>query len=125
MNTAIASVVIDTALMLALAYAGLWVRTFENRTTQTITALAGTGILFGIFAAPIMYLISYNTSDEVSIASFVFLILVMWQISVIGHIMRHALSIPFWAGFGISLFYIYTSFRVMSFLVVVSTGQAQ
>jgi hypothetical protein len=32
---------------------------------------------------------------------------------VVGHILKNALSLPFWAGIGISIFYIFTYFRII------------
>lgn len=115
---AILVVIVDTCLLLGLAYASLWIRSFLGRSTQTITALAGTGVLFGIMSFPIMVWLQGITNDQPSTVSLLLLILITWNVAVIGHILKSSLSIPFWAGIGIAVMYVYTSLRVMSVLFI-------
>ena len=49
---AISTVLVGIAMMIGFAKAGLWIRSFMDRSRQTITALAGTGILFDIINLP-------------------------------------------------------------------------
>lgn len=116
-NAALAAVV-DTGLLVGLAYASLWIRSFLRRSTQTITALAGTGVIFSIVSFPIMVWLQGITNDQPSTVSLLLLILITWNVAVIGHILKSALSIPFWAGIGIAIMYVYTSLRVMSILFI-------
>ena len=112
---------IDTAMLVGLALAGLWVRSFKDRTTQTITALAGTGAIIGLIGYPIMIYLHSLGTDEPTFAGLFLLLLIVWNVMVIGHILRHALSLPYWAGIGISVFYMYTSIRIMSALFIAGT----
>lgn len=118
MGQALVSVIIDTMMLVGLAWAGLWVRNFTDRTTQTVTALAGTGTIIGLIGLPVMAWLHNSPEGQATLASLMLLLLVVWNVAVIGHILRHALSLPFWAGIGISVFYIYTSIRVMSALFI-------
>ena len=115
---ALLSVFIDVAMLLGLAYAGLWVRSLSGRTTQTITALSGSGTIIGIVGYPILAWIQVTANSPPVLASLLLLALVIWNVAVIGHILRHALSLPLWVGMGISVFYVYTSIRVMSALFI-------
>jgi hypothetical protein len=118
---ALISVFVDMAMLVGLAYAGLWVRNLSGRTTQTVTALAGTGTVIGIAGFPVMAWLQSTANDPPLLTSLLLLALVIWNVAVIGHILRHALSLPLWAGMGISVFYVYTSIRVMSALFIASS----
>lgn len=112
----------DAGLMVGLAYLGLWVRDFMPRVTQTITALAGTGTLFELIGWPLVTFLQTLEEGETSSLSLLLLGLVIWNIAVIGNILKHALEIPMWIGTGIALLYIYTSIRVMSVLYVAGSA---
>jgi len=118
---ALLSVFVDTAMLLGLGYGGLWVRNLSGRTTQTITALAGTGALIGLVGMPVLAWIQHTANNPPVLATSMLLALIIWNVGVVGHILRHALSLPIWAGMGISMFYIYTSIRVMSVLYIASS----
>jgi hypothetical protein len=108
----------DTGLMVGLAYLGLWVRDSLPRAVQTITALTGTGALFELVAWPVVTFLQQLKEGESSSLSLLLLALVIWNITVIGNILRHALEVPMWVGTSIALLYIYTSLRVMAVLYV-------
>lgn len=108
----------DTGLMVGLAYLGLWVRDSIPRSTQTVTALAGTGTLFQLVGWPLVTFLQTLEEGETSTLSLVLLGIVIWNIAVIGNILRHALDLPMWIGTGIALLYVYTQLRVMSVLYV-------
>ncbi|WP_455218080.1 hypothetical protein [Kaarinaea lacus] len=108
----------DTSLMVGLAYLGLWARDSLPRATQTVTALAGTGTLFELIGWPLVTYLQSLGEGETSLLSLLLLGIVIWNIVVIGHILRHALELPMWVASGIALLYIYTSIRVMSVLYV-------
>lgn len=117
---AISTVLIGIAMMIGFAKAGLWIRSFMDRSRQTITALAGTGIIFDVINLPLVLLSSHFPAEELVFPRFLLLLILFWNIAVIGHIMRNALSIPFWAGVGISVFYAFTYLRVVR--IILATG---
>jgi hypothetical protein len=104
----VAIILVGFILVIALAQAGLWIRSFLNRSVQTITALAGTGTIFCILTWPLALL-----GEHWIFARYLLLLIFIWDIIVVGHILRNALSLPFWAGIGISVFYIFTYFRIV------------
>ena len=116
---AMVSAVVDTGLLVGLAYLGLWMRDFMPRSIQTVTAFAGTGTLFELMGWPLVTYLQHLGQGQGSIFSLLLLVLIVWNIVVIGNILKHALELPMWAGTGVALLYIYTSLRVMTVLYVV------
>jgi len=104
----VAIIMVGFILVIALAQAGLWIRSFMNRSVQTITALAGTGTIFCILSWPLVLI-----GEQWIFARYLLLLIFVWDLVVVGHIFRNALSLPFWAGIGISIFYIFTYFRII------------
>jgi len=117
---ALSTVVIGIAIMIGFAEAGLWIRNFMNRSRQTITALAGTGIIFDIINLPLVLLSAKFPADELVFPLFLLYLTLVWNITVIAHIMKNALSIPYWAGIFISTVYAVVYTRVVS--IVLATG---
>ena len=115
---AVVSAGADTGLIIGLAYLALWIRDSIPRAVQTITALTGTGALFELLGWPLVTFLQQLEKGETSNLSLVLLALVIWNITVIGNILRHSLAVPMWVGTGIALLYIYTSLRVMAALYV-------
>lgn len=116
LGLALLSTVVDTGLLLALAWLGLWVRNNTTRARQTITALTGTGILFGLIGWPLIAWLQQIDENTPTSLSLLLLALIIWNITVIGNILRHALELPMWLGTGVALLYVYTSLRVMAVL---------
>jgi len=110
---ALLSASIDTALLIGLAYLALWIRNYQGRTMQTVTAFAATGTLFEFIGWPLVAYLQQTSADNPSNLSVLLLVLIVWNIAVIGHILRHAVDVPMWVGTGVALLYIYTSIRVM------------
>ena len=113
---AILIVVVDTAMMLSFIFVGLWIRNFLNRAIKTITAIAGTGSIFTIIGLPLMMALNNQPKDQASIFSVLVLIVVIWNVGVLGHILRSTLSMPSWVGITIALMYFYVSINVLSVL---------
>jgi len=121
---ALLSAGVDTLLLVGLAWLALWITDHQSRIIQTVTAFTATGTLFEIMGWPLVAYLQQTSADDPSSLSFLLLILIIWNISVIGHILRHAVDVPMWIGTGIALLYIYTSIRVMVALQIagVATG---
>ena len=69
----------------------LRVKNLGARVQQTLTAMAGTGILFGLVSTPLLLQFEPDT-DQPGLA-LAYLGLFAWSLAVDGHIYRHALSI--------------------------------
>lgn len=119
---ALLSAGVDTVLLIGLAYLALWIRNFQYRAVQTITAFAATGTVFEIIGWPLVTYLQQTSADNPSSLSILLLVLIIWNITVIGHILRHAIEVPMWVGTGVALLYIYTSIRVMVALQIAGTA---
>jgi hypothetical protein len=106
-------VVVDTAMLLSFIYTALWIRSFFNRAIKTITAIAGTNTLFTIVGLPLAMALNNQPKDQASIFSVMYLILAIWNVGVLGHILRSALNMPSWVGITIALMYFYVSINVL------------
>ena len=112
----VAVILVGFILVIALAQVGLWIRSSMNRSVQTITALAGTGTIFCILTWPLVLM-----GEQWIFARYLLLLIFIWDIVVVGHILRNALSLSFWAGIGISIFYIFTYFRIVRVFFIAQT----
>lgn len=85
-------------------------RHFE-RWSQTMTALFGTGVILGIFIFPLVYGGVQNQYVDwlQQIIVLLFLVMVIWNVAVLAHIVRHAISTSMGIGIMIAILYIWMS----------------
>lgn len=107
--------VIDTLLMSGMSYIMLWARLMPERWRQTLTALAGSGALLGAIAIPLVYWEAQAgaSSQAALVPQMLLLAMLVWNLAVIAHILRHALSIAMALGALLSTFYLYISIRII------------
>lgn len=118
---AILLVVLDTALLAALLFALLWSRALLERLPQTLTALLGTGAILQLVALPILSWQQAGLGDDtittaLMIASLLLWIWLLWDLLVIGHILRHTLSTRLPVGVLLALAYLFISYSVTRIL---------
>ena len=108
----------DTLLMALLSYVLLWARLMPQRWPQTCTALAGSGIILQIVAIPItLWQKQFSPEDSmILIPTLLSLALLFWNLVVVGHILRHALSTNLGMGAVLATVYTYISLSVMKVL---------
>ena len=108
----------DLGLLVVFVWSLLYLQSKTARIGQTLSALAGSGSLMGLFALPLMLAIGPGTVNEPVPAPLVslWLLLLLWNLFVMAHIIRHALSSSFAIGFGISLLYALLSMQVITTL---------
>jgi hypothetical protein len=84
------------------------------RIGQTLSALTGAGALLGLPALLLVLVVPEHEASPVSVA---WLMLLVWNLLVTAHIMRHALSSSLAIGLGVALLYILisTQFVVTAF----------
>jgi hypothetical protein len=93
-----------TALFsLGFVYAALSLRGLLNRFTQTATAVFGTDILITAIAVPFLY------AGNTPLATLMMLVIGIWNLVVLGHILRHALSVPLPGGILAAMAYVFGS----------------
>lgn len=83
-----------------------------SRFLQTVTAGIGSDAVITVLAIPLV-LLSLAIPDVRAYAGLLLFALMLWEMAVIGHIIRHAMDIPFMAGLGLALAYTALSFRIM------------
>jgi len=116
---AIAAGFLDTFLLCGLTLAALSVQRLQHRAIKTLSALAGSGTLISLAAFPVsIWLHQSHASPGSVLLALILLGLIGWSITVAGHILRHALSAPWFVGlviasafYGISIVVLNTLFR--------------
>ncbi len=115
--------VIDTLLLVALTHTALVLRNAANRTRQTLSALAGCGALLSLLAWSAVSLSGhlFSVGDASAAAEFPSMLVavpfLLWYIVVFGHILRHALSIPFPGGIALGMLFFILSVGISGALI--------
>ncbi len=117
---AIFLVAVDLGLLGGLVYILLWANNLTERLVQVWTALVGTGAIFELIALPLLAwqqkLMVNAQADPASldetgviVSSLVLWIALFWNLIVIGHVLRHALSTLLPIGVALAVAYMYIS----------------
>ena len=91
---------------------------------QTLTALSGTGTLLGLMALPVIQLLAsgQEAGQPAVLAGLLWLVLFGWNLLVVAHIMRHALSVNFPVATGIAILYTLVALQIINALFPMSPG---
>ncbi len=101
--------IVEVLLVVTMTYILLKFINVPERWLQTTTAFSGTGAIFSFIAMPLFFWIDFGSqlkSAGQPVAYIMIVLLVIWNIAVMAHIFRHALSTSFTAGVFVSLFYV-------------------
>ena len=109
---------VDLGLLIIFVWSLLYLQSKTARINQTLSALAGSGSLMGLIALPLLLAIGPDKVNEPVPAPLLslWLLLLLWNLIIMAHIIRHALSSSFAIGFGISLLYALLSMQVITTL---------
>jgi len=109
---------LDVALLIAFIPAVLYLRSRGARILQTLTAMAGSGSLLGLLALPLVLWGQPSQAEEQvsGLLLYVWLLLLVWNLLVAGHILRHALSTSLGIGVGVALLYALFSMQCINWL---------
>ncbi|CAK0758885.1 conserved membrane hypothetical protein [Gammaproteobacteria bacterium] len=113
--------VVDTFLLVSLVWITLRVWRFEHRIAQTLTAVLGALGLLTVVALPLNAWYAALEHADQNIDQLPFLVmlgLLVWSLTVLSHILRHALDTSPTLATGLSLFYLVLSFTLTSILFV-------
>ena len=112
----------DVTLLVVFGTTALYASGKMARLTQTLTALSGSGTLLGLFALPVIQLISSGqvAGQSSLLASVLWLLLFGWNLVVVAHIMRHALSVNFPVATGIAMLYTLVAMQIINALFPMS-----
>lgn len=88
------------AMILGIAFirAALAARGLPGRFLQTATAFFGTDALLTLLALPIAVTLPPEPDPQIGMARFGLLLAQLWSIAIMGHILRHALSVALGVG---------------------------
>jgi hypothetical protein len=106
---AMLSGLIETVLLAAITYGFLLIWRLPERWIQATIAIFGTGIIFSVGTIPLSYLFVYiGNKNPLALLLYIFVIsLWVWNIGVMAHIMRHALSSSFALGVLVAVLYVW------------------
>ena len=107
------SSVLDIALIGSMTQLLLWIKEMGPRFQQAFTALMGTGAILGFLALPILFLQMQIGEQPAFIPSLMIVVMVIWSLAVVGHILRHTISAPFFVGVLLAVTYMYVSMSIM------------
>ena len=107
-TNALPAALVDTVFLLVFTRVLLLLCRKVNRWTQTVTALAGTGMVFGLLLLPTV--ITLSGPDPMTplqqVLSIHLYLLLIWFVVVLAHIFRHAMSSSFTLGVFVALVYL-------------------
>lgn len=103
---------VQTVLGLFLIRIVLWIKNTPERIGQTVTAYMGSGAIIVIAAFPLFSWMAWLGSEYSKISFVIWMLLLIWETVVTGNILRHAMSLPFAAGLGIALIFMYLTFAI-------------
>jgi len=111
---AIIEAVAEGLMLFGFLYMVLYLGKKISRLQQTATALYACDTLISAAAVPLLaWLLVTPDAKPVYI---LLTLLMLWHLAVVGHILRHALAIPFFFGVGLAFGYVVVSYQVMMVL---------
>ncbi|HAJ92669.1 MAG TPA: hypothetical protein DCO71_08680 [Gammaproteobacteria bacterium] len=110
--------IVDTGMLAGFVVMLLYLQSKTERINQALSALAGSGSLMGLFALPLVLLVDPGQPpDQVpALLAGVWLLLLIWNLFVMAHIIRHALSSSFAIGLGAAVLYALVSMQIVTTL---------
>lgn len=117
-----AAVFLQVAIQAVVVFVFVWgclaMSNQGSRFLQTMMAVLGTDALISLIALPLLFWIK---ADPKVFPAYILLFgLMLWQLVVMGHILRCALDKPFWYGFGFAFLFVYLSYQLMAALFPVA-----
>ena len=115
LSMALLLTLVDLGLLVLFAGSLLYLQNKIARLNQTLSALAGTGSLMGLIALPLLLTLAPDAGADTvpALLQSLWLLLLLWNLVIMAHIIRHALSSSFAIGFGISLLYALLNMQVI------------
>lgn len=114
--------VVNSTMMVGCTLVALQFRGVPERLNQTVTSLAGAGIIVSLIALPIIIWLdaAEENQEEAFVPALLWLCLFFWDLLITAHILRHALSIRFTVGVLVALIYTWLLYSVINASVPVS-----
>jgi len=116
---AVTVAILNTLLLALTMVALLQLSGYRERIVQTLTALCGAGIVLSIIGFPIIFWLNHARLNQqgTALPSLLWLALFAWDLLVMAHVLRHAVSIRFSFGLLLSVIYIWIVFNVIYLII--------
>jgi hypothetical protein len=116
--SAILAALLDTSLLMVITSSLLLIVRYPARINQTLTALAGTSSILGILSIPLLFWLKQLQlqPNEVALPELLLIGLIVWNIVVYAHILRHALEVPLVMGVGLTIITHLLTFAIFNFI---------
>ncbi|MGH8119543.1 MAG: hypothetical protein ACRESK_02905 [Gammaproteobacteria bacterium] len=109
---------LETVLITIITLVILVLSHRASRWQQTLTALIGTGCIMGVLALPIFYGSTLANTDALRAVIFLLYVgLLVWNISIMSHILRHALDTSLVFGVIFALTYIFITSILINLVI--------
>ena len=119
LSVSILQALLEVGLLIAYTRIVLQITAHPERYTQTLSALAGTGVIFGVLALPLVYSIFRSTTGDGTtdvLTSFAYLLILFWLLVVYAHVFKHALSSGMLVGLLVGFVYILLTSIIISII---------
>ena len=113
----------DTLLVSILTGSILYLHGFTARIAQTLSAMTGTGAIISVVAIPLFtwHAGAQQSGSANPLAALLVFGIIAWSLAVSGHILRHALSVPYVLGILVAVAFYGVSYTVFSSLFWTTT----
>ena len=93
-STTLLLMAMDVIVLTGFCYFLLYTRSRLPRLLQTITAMAGVGVLFQLLAYPLILMLDNNAASQQgsAVGSLLYFVLISWQLAAVAHIFKQALD---------------------------------
>jgi hypothetical protein len=111
---ALVEAIVEGLMLFGFVYMALYLGKKLPRLQQTATALYACDALVSAAAVPLLAWLL--VTPEAKPVYILLTLVTLWHLAVVGHILRHALAIPFFFGVGLAFGYVVISYQVMMVL---------
>lgn len=111
---ALVEAIVEGLMLFGFVYMALYLGKKLPRLQQTATALYACDALVSAAAVPLLAWLL--VTPEAKPVYILLALVTLWHLAVVGHILRHALAIPFFFGVGLAFGYVVISYQVMMVL---------
>ena len=118
-TSAVMAAVIDAVVVVILIRVLLQATGRHNRFLQTVTAIAGTGLVLSFFALPVVAWLaaSVERRQDIGIPMLLWLAVFGWNLLVIAHVLRHAIDSNLVVGFVLAVAIVFIDIQLINHLV--------
>lgn len=89
---------------------------YKNRIIQTLTTLIGAGLVFSFLRMPLLFVFK-SYPDSAGIFGIMEIFLLIWNLLVVAHILRHALSTELFVAGMLSFGYFMVSYQLVDYFI--------